>query len=563
MCGARSCCRWAIDALRSLNGRPKTPTQLFFRKVGRVFGAVVLGGTLWSGCTKVGPDYQRPPVEVNQNWLDTKDPRLESGYQEYRTWWKAFKDPTLDRLIETAYQENLDLRVAGVRVLAARAQLGIATGQLYPQTQQVTGQYQKERISSGTAFLGSSNVGSSFGGLSLAQSQIGLSASWEVDFWGKFRRAIESADAGLMASIANYDSALVSLTANVANFYITIRTVERRLDIAHRNVETQRESLKIAQARFSGGTTSQRDVDQARTILTSTEATIPPLKIQLRQTKDALCVLLGRPPNLLTNQLQGKTAQIPAPPAKVVVGIPVDLMRRRPDIRAAEYNAMAQGAQIGVAKAELYPALSLLGNFGLQASDVGKSHLAGMFNWRDRSGSMGPSLTWNIFNYGQITNNVRFQDAQFQTLLVTYQNTVLSAQQDVEDNLAGFLRTQEQVAVLKESVAAAQSSLNLALIQYREGITDFTTVLTAQQALLSAEDSLASALGNISRYLVGVYRALGGGWQIREGQDFVPVETRKEMEKRTNWGKLLTPASEPPPTPEEERQKRLIRAPDW
>ncbi|MFA5110175.1 MAG: efflux transporter outer membrane subunit [Desulfobaccales bacterium] len=524
---------------------------------------MVLVAGLLSGCAKVGPDYQQPSVEVNQNWLETKDPRVESGHQEYRTWWKAFNDPTLDRLIETAYRENLNLRVAGVRVLAARAQLGIATGQLYPQTQQVTGSYQKERISAGTAFLGSSNVGSSFGGLSLAQSQIGLSASWEIDFWGKFRRAVESADAGLMASIANYDSTLVSLTANVANFYITIRTVERRLDIARRNVETQRESLEIAQARFIGGTTSQRDVDQAKTILTSTEATIPPLKIQLRQTKDALCVLLGRPPSLLTNQLEGKTAQIPEPPAKVVVGIPVDLMRRRPDIRAAEYNAMAQCAQIGVAKAELYPALSLLGNFGFLASDVGKSHLAGLFNWRDRSGSMGPSLTWNIFNYGQITNNVRFQDAQFQALLVTYQNTVLSAQQDVEDNLTGFLRTQEQAAALKESVAAAQSSLNLALIQYREGITDFTTVLTAQQALLSAEDSLASSMGNISLFLVGVYRALGGGWQIREGQDFVPLSTREEMEQRTNWGKLLTPASQPPPTPAEERQKGLIRPPDW
>jgi NodT family efflux transporter outer membrane factor (OMF) lipoprotein len=539
------------------------PTPHACWRMGRTFVAGFFLAGLLSGCTMVGPDYQRPPVEVNQNWLETKDPRVKSSYEDYRTWWKAFKDPTLDRLIETAYRENLSLRVAGVRVLAARAQLGIATGQLYPQTQQATGSYIKERVSAGTGFLGSSNSPSSFGGLSLAESQIGLSASWEIDFWGKFRRAVESADAGLMASIADYDNTLVSLTANVANFYITIRTVEKRLSIAHRNVETQRESLEIAKARFEGGTTSQRDVDQAKTILTSTEATIPPLKIQLRQTTDALCVLLGMPPNLLTTQLQGKPAQIPAPPARVVVGIPVDLMRRRPDIRAAEYNAMAQCAQIGVAKAELYPALSLLGTFGFLASDVGKSHLAGMLNWRDRSGSMGPSLTWNIFNYGQITNNVRFQDAQFQTLLVTYQNTVLSAQQDVEDNLEGFLRSQEQAASLNETVVAAQSSLDLALIQYREGITDFTTVLTAQQSLLSAEDSLATAMGNISRYLVGVYRSLGGGWQIREGQDFVPVETRKDMEQRTNWGKLLTPSSQPPPTPAEEKQKGLIRPPDW
>ena len=221
----------------------------------------------------------------------------------------------------------------------------------------------------------------------------------------------------------------------------------------------------------------------------------------------------------------------------------MDLLRRRPDIRAAEFNAAAQCAQIGVSKAQLFPAFSLTGNFGLLSSDVGKNVLAEMFNWRNRQGSIGPAVQWNILNYGQITNLVRVQDARFQQLLIAYQNTVLSAQREVEDNLIAFLRTQEQAKFLTESAEAALRSLDLAVLQYREGITDFTTVLTAQQALLSAEDSLASAMGNISLNLVGVYRALGGGWEIREGQDFVPVETREHMEKRTNWGNLLTPAS--------------------
>ena len=290
------------------------PTPVIFQRVVRVCGALLLVAALSSGCTMVGPDYKRPPVEVNQTWLETKDPRLQTGDQDYRTWWTSFKDPTLNRLIETAYRENLNLRVAGIRVLAARAQLGIATGQLYPQTQQATGSVTKNRVSAGTPFLGSSNTSSTFGGLSYFESQIGLTASWEIDFWGKFRRAVESADAGLMASIANYDSTLVSLTANVANFYITIRTVERRLNIAHRNVQTQRESLEIAQARFEGGTTSQRDVDQARAILTQTEATIPPLKIQLRQVKDALCVQLGKAPSFLTDYLKGKEERSRLPP---------------------------------------------------------------------------------------------------------------------------------------------------------------------------------------------------------------------------------------------------------
>jgi len=273
--------------------------------------------------------------------------------------------------------------------------------------------------------------------------------------------------------------------------------------------------------------------------------------------------LLGMPPSLLAEQLRGGEAEIPAPPARVVVGIPVDLLRRRPDVRAAEYNAMAQCAQIGVSKAQLYPALSLLGTFGFQSSTVNGYSLGDIFLWSSRASSVGPAVTWNIFNYGQLTNLVRVQDARFQELLVTYQNTVLNAQQDAEDNLAGFMRSEEQAKFLAESAQAARSSLDLAVIQYRDGITDFTTVLTAQQSLLSAEDSLASALGNISTFLVGVYRALGGGWEIREGRNFVPVETREEMEKRTNWGGLLAPESGPPPTPKQQEQKPLIRTPDW
>ncbi len=505
------------------------------------------------GCMKVGPDYVRPPVDVNQNWLEAQDQRVKTEPGEYRTWWRAFKDPILDRLIETAYRENLNLRVAGVRVLEARAQLGIAVGQWYPQSQQAAGSVEKVRFSERVPAFTSNYY----------QSAVGLSANWEIDFWGKWRRAIESADASLMASVANYDSTLVSLTASVANSYIIIRTLERRLTIARQNVETQRQSLQIAQDRFEGGTTSKRDVEQAKTVLTSTEATVPVLRLQLQQAKNALCVLLGLPPNLLADQLKGKEAGIPEPPAAVVVGIPVDLLRRRPDIRAAEYNAMSQCAQIGVSKAQLYPAFSLLGTFGFEATTVLTHNLGDMFQWRSRSGTMGPSVQWNIFNYGQITNQVRVQDARFQELLVAYQNAVLSAQQDVEDNLVGFLRSQEQVKSLKESAGAAANSLDLAVTQYRAGITDFTTVLTAQQNLLSAEDSLANARGNISGFLVGVYRALGGGWEIREGRDFVPAATREAMEKRTNWGNLLTPESQPPPTPEEQKQKRLIRPPDW
>lgn len=510
---------------------------------------------LSAACAKVGPDYARPKTKVLPTWLEAGSHRLTGEPAEYHAWWQVFKDPVLNRLVQTAYRENLTLRVAGVRVLEARAQLGIAAGSLYPQTQQAAGSLEKIRLSEKSFNASQPGVPVNYW-----QSQLGLTANWEIDFWGKFRRAIESADANLSAAVANYDSALVTLTADVAGNYIAIRTLEERIWIAQKNIATQRESLKLAEARYEGGATSQRDVEQAKTVLASTEATLPVLQAQMRQAQDALSVLLGMPPERLRDLAPGKVV-IPAPPVKVAVGIPLDLLRRRPDVRAAEYQAAAQCAQIGVAKAQLYPAFSLTGNFGFLSADVNQFTLGDMFQWRSRAATAGPTFQWNIFNYGQLTNNVRFQDARFQELLVTYQNTVLSAQKEVEDNLIAFLKAQEQAAFLEEGANAAQKSLDLAVIQYRDGITDFTTVLTAQQSLLSAEDSLAAARGNISSSLVGVYRSLGGGWQIREGQDFVPPETREVMEKRTHWGRLLTPVSGPPSTPP--AKKSEIRTPDW
>jgi len=509
---------------------------------------------LLSGCA-VGPNFTRPPVRVSQNWLEESDPRIKNEVGEYRNWWRVFNDPALDKLIDRAYRENLSLRIAGVRVLQARAQLGITVGNLFPQMQQAFGYLQHNRISERApqAAVSSKN-------LSYRQSEIGLQASWELDFWGKFRRAVESANASLLATVADYDSALVTLTADVANNYITIRTLEMRLEIARQNVESQRESLEIVEARFQHGTVSQLDVEQAKTVLNNTLASIPPLESQLRQTKDALSVLLGLPPNDLADFLKG-TSEIPISPLQVVVGIPADLLRRRPDVRSAQYQAAAQCAQIGVAKADLYPALSLTGNFGFLSSDVGRFNLSDMFQWKSRTVQAGPSFQWNILNYGRLTNNVRVQDARFQQLLITYQNVVLTAQQDVEDNLIAFLKAQDRAGFLAQSVEAARKSLDLAIQQYKEGIVDFTIVLIAQQALLSGQDSLATTLGTVSTGLVGVYRALGGGWEVREGKDLVPPEMMKEMAKRTGWGKLLAPASyNLPPT---EEPKSPIRLPDW
>ncbi|MFO1417471.1 MAG: efflux transporter outer membrane subunit [Methylotetracoccus sp.] len=510
-----------------------------------------------SGCAMVGPDFAQPDAATASNWLETSDKKLSRRADDHREWWRVFKDPALDHLIETAYRQNLSLQIAGVRILEARAQIGVAVGDLYPQDQHASALIEKfhlplrglsERLPS-NEFVNT-----------LWLDRIGLSASWELDLWGKFRRAIESADADLLAAIADYDTILVSLTADVADAYIRVRTLEKKIDIAHDNVTAQQGNLEIADAKFKGGSASQRDVEQALTVLASTRATIPKLESQLRQTKNALCLLLGMPPTSLDKPLQTNTrhALIPAPPVQVAVGIPADLIRRRPDVRNAEFAAASQSARIGIARANLFPALSLSGSFGFVSSNATGNSLGDMFQWGSHFYRFGPAVQWNLFNYGQITNQVRQQDAAFQAALLSYRNLVLKAQKEVEDSLIAFLKTQEAAELFAESTAAAQRSLNLATIQYREGIADFTTVLTAEQSLLSQQDNLVTTLGEISSNLVGVYRTLGGGWQIREGKEFVPEPIRTAMARRTNWGTLLDPLSTPTRQPDS-----LIRAPDW
>ena len=505
----------------------------------------------------IGPDYKPPAVAVSDSWLESGDRRVSTGSATYRNWWTTFNDPVLDRLVERAYRDNLSLRQAGVRVLQARAQLGIVTGSIFPQTQQAIGSVEYFRTSDRAP---SGAVGGGSGPFHFWQSQVGVQASWELDFWGRIRRNIQSAEASLLSTLADYDSTLVTLTAEVANNYVAIRTADERIRIARENADAQDQILKITEARFKFGTATQRDVEQARTSYLNTLASIPPLETERRQAEDTLSVLLGMPPRDLSDVLAGATG-IPASPPQVIIGIPADLLRRRPDVRGAELQAAAQSAQIGVAKGDLLPIFSLNGSLVFVSTDLGKFKLSDMFKWGSRSIQAGPSVQWNILNYGQITNNVRAQDASFQQLLIGYQNVVLAAQRDVEDNVIAFLRAQDRAELLAQSVTSAKTALDIAVLQYREGITDFTTVLTAQNTVLAQQDSLAITLGSISTSLVGIYRALGGGWEIREGQDLVPPEIRAEMERRTNWGGLLAPATYN--LPASRKPEAAPRLPDW
>jgi NodT family efflux transporter outer membrane factor (OMF) lipoprotein len=493
-----------------------------------------------AGCL-VGPDFSKPSAPVAEKWLEAGNASVDTRNQEYRDWWKVFHDPVLDHLIETAYKQNLSLVDAGTRVLQARAELGVAIGEFYPQLQQGNGSVTYIRPSHADTTEFPSGVTQNFW-----RDSLGLTVNWELDFWGKFRRAIESADAAYLASIASYDYVLATLLGDVATTYIGIRTLQTQIAIARDNIIKQKKALAIAEAKYHGGTATKLDVYQAENVLAQTESTIPQLTIQLNQGFNALAVLLGMPPQPMDPLLRGASG-IPVPPKTVAVGIPADLVRRRPDIRAAELAAMAQSAQIGIAEANLYPAFSLTGVFGTSASTAGQGKLKRVFEARGIGFAFGPSFQWNILNYGQITNQVRVEDATLQGLLVDYQNAVLSAQQEVENGLTSFLQGREQVDFLRQSVAAANAALGLAFLQYNLGTRDFTTVLTAEQNLYTAQNNLAMAEGGVSTGLASVYRALGGGWQIRADNEFVPAATAEEMRNRTNWGELLPPPGTPQP----------------
>jgi NodT family efflux transporter outer membrane factor (OMF) lipoprotein len=478
-----------------------------------VAGLATIG--LWlCGCTpfaeyvrngfKVGPNYHKPPAPLAPDWIDASDKRLKRGPANLSQWWKVFNDPVLDRLICTAYQQNLTLREAGFRVLQARAQLGIAVGTIFPQTQSMTGSYTREALSRETA-----NRGLTTAMRFVSQWDYGFNLAWELDFWGRFRRAIESAGANLDVSVEDYDDVLVTLLSDVATAYVQMRTLETRILYARKNLAIQRLTYKIAVDK-KGIFSTPLDVDQALSILRQTEAGIPELEISLRQTTDQLCILLGIPPEELRARL-GK-GNIPTAPPEVVLGIPADLLRRRPDIRRAERQTAAQSAQIGVAESLLYPHFTIRGTLDYQAA-----LFKNLFRSDAMSGNIMPGFQWDILNYGRLLNNVRLQDARFQELVAAYQQTVLVAQREAEDGLVTFLKAQERTRLQGEAVAAGAAAVKAIMDLWDRGLllSDYTRVAQLLQNQVQLEDTLAQAQGEIALGLIQVYKAMGGGWQIR------------------------------------------------
>jgi NodT family efflux transporter outer membrane factor (OMF) lipoprotein len=488
-----------------------------------------------SGCVRVGPDFHPQHESWSEHWSSTsiEETTVLGTQPDVGQWWRVFDDQNLERLIIDADAQNADLRIAGLRVIEARAQLGIAVAGLYPQVQQATGEalYTASKRSGGRDPRTGNAV--NYG--------LGFNVGWELDFWGRYSRAVESADASYFAAQDNREDTLVLLHAQVANTYYILRTAEARLRIARENAKLQKRSYEITEELFKSGETDELDLQQAKTQYLGTLSSIPDFESQILLARHALSVLLGRPPGPLPelDEQPGMEGVIPLVDRAVLQGVPANLLLRRPDVRAAEEQMAAQSALIGVAKADLYPSVTLLGTLVWTASS-----LAGAPSTLALLG--GPSVTWNVFDHGLITNNVRVQDARLQELIVAYQDTVREAAREADDAATSLIDALQRDGILHDAETSARRSLTLATTIYREGYSDFQRVLDAQQALSAQQDAYVVNRSNAVSSLIALYQALGGGWYT--AQPLIDPATRQQMQQRTDWGNLLDESSAPSAT---------------
>ncbi len=519
---------------------------------GRTIGTVcfsLAAAVLLGGCMKLGPDFQgikNPPLP--KAWKKNHSTHDASVVR----WWHTFHDPTLDRLIEKAYAQNLDIKSAGLRIAQARTVLGISQGLAFPQLQQLSGQASSTRTGLGD----------------VASAGLNFDMGWEMDLWGKYARGIEASEAQLYASVASYDNIMVSVIAEVARNYIDYRTAQERLTYARRNVVIQERVTKMTEIQFNSGNVSELDMQQARTQLYNTRTSIPAVELTRVKARNALAVLLSVDAKAIDRMLQStkydsyesankfiaqhkgiiqiKKGQkgligvnlVPQSSLNPHYHIDANLLTRRPDLKAAEYLAHANAAHLGASMAELYPSFTLFGNIGYNATNKPGSWVAGS----DALGvTVGPSFSWNIFQYGRIKNQIRLQDAVFEESLVNYNKQVLSAVQEVSNALEGYVLTRKQHLENKKAVEATIRAFNISVVQYNDGLVNYQRLLTTVEKLTSTQDRFATIKGNMALNAVALYKALGGGWQISRGKAYISRETAEKMKKRTDWGKFLDP----------------------
>ena len=460
-----------------------------------------------AGCS-VGPNYKEPSFGAPAAWNEAQQKGVDTRAGELARWWTVFEDPLLNSLVERAVQSNLDLRVAEARIREARAVRAAATAGLWPALD-TAGSYTRSR-SSENAFNVPSQGGTGGGasGIKLERNfyNAGFDANWEIDVFGGVRRAVEAADATIEATEYGRRDVLVTLLGDVARNYIDLRGAQRRLAVARANVKTQQDSLELTRVRFDAGLASDLDVARAEAQVNATAAQIPNLESATKEAAYSLDLLLGLAPGALWHELEKELA-IPNLPPEILVGLPSDLLRRRPDIRVAERRLAAATAQVGSAVADLFPKFFLTGLAGMESISAGEWFTAGSRYW-----SIGPTIRWPIFDGGRIRANIEIRSAQQEQALNQYEKTVLAALGDVEKSLINYSQEQVRYRSLNDAVAANRRAVAMAQELYVRGLNDYLNVLDTQRALYVTETELAQSEATMASNLVALYKALGGGW---------------------------------------------------
>jgi NodT family efflux transporter outer membrane factor (OMF) lipoprotein len=456
-----------------------------------------------SGCM-VGPDYYKPQVAVPPAYHTQLTASTNQPPQDLAQWWRIFHDPQLDALIEQAVATNHDVRLAQARVREARAQAGVTRSALFP-TVNASGDYSRQRLSQNTP----SGFVARAAGQSLEQNYFdtGFDTSWELDIFGGNRRALEGANAELGASEEARRGVLISVIAEVGLNYLDLRGLQKQLAVARDNLSLQEQTLALTRDRFRAGLANELDAARAEAQAEETRSQIPLLEQDIQRSIHRLSVLLGKEPAELESQL---VVAAPIPPATpgIPVGLPSELLRRRPDIRQAEREVASATAQVGVATADLFPRFFLTGAAGLQSVNA-----SDFFNSSSRFWSIGPSMSWPVFTAGRIRQNIKVQNARHEQSLIRYEQTVLTSLEEVENALVACGKEQEHHQALVQSELANRRAVELADERYRSGLVDFLNVLDTQRSLLAVQDDLAQSDRTIDQNIVRLYKALGGGWE--------------------------------------------------
>lgn len=478
----------------------------------------------WNNGLKLGPNYQTPSPEHAASWLDRGEAALGAGdTRVQQQWWQAFEDPVLSELVVATYQQNLSVKAAFLRIEAARLQRDIAVGEFFPQSQSVTASYARQQAND--------NFSSNWG--------VGGSLSWELDLWGRLRRSIAAADANVQASQADANAIIVSLISEVATVYIQIRSFDERIAVARRNVAIQEASYAIA-SKKNKILEAKIDERQALSNLEDTRALIPELERQRRNTIHQLAVLLGTTSDRMREWVSA-AGSLPQVPAQLLVNVPCEVIRQRPDIQVAERSLAIQAEQIGIAQADLYPRLSVGGSISFQADAV-----SGLFTPASTVGSVGPSFQWNILNYGRITSNVRLQENLYQQALVAYREAALLAQQEVEDGIVDFLKFSEQLKHQEISAQASAETVVLGQKRYQAGKASFSSVFVYESDLVTKSDAVIQTKANIALALIQTYTAFGGGWQIRSSHPLAGEISVPAAQDRSEIPGAATPSADGP-----------------